>query len=313
MAVTNDGFGNYFSGNQSTGVTASELLTDVQSILTTLSIPFFYNSSDAGQTIAYRPVLDSLTGSITAASAPLTTNAVSTNARFNILLFRANNISTNITTLINANSSNTSSVVTARLNTTGYTGTNLAINIATGASCWACITANSVSYFYNKDVNNYLLISSGFLDNLGSAYSYPRNAFAFYTGKYLGTKLSSFGTADTNQTTLINILKAGALDTQLASANYPHLVASGSQGLNSFLGLRRTDNDYMIGTIPNIIKAKSTAGYAINDIVELNNITQGNNSILGSTNNTFKVVGRLDSTSANDDLGDFLLMRVKKV
>lgn len=313
MAVTNDGFGNYFSGNEVEGVGNSILQTDFISILDTLGVSYVKETA-GNATFAIRPSGDTLTGTQGTPTLFTTSSNITDQSRINMYVGgRTGNAS--LSPMFILNSSTTNTEINIRGDSTGQTINNWNANLHTSSTNWAVVTNKSFTWFSYLNSNYYILVSCGVLDNNIEANTpFPNSLYGFYTGKYNGTKLSSFQGITANSSTARGLLKSGALDTNLNSANYIHEVSSGSSQVASHFGLRNSSNGYMIGTVPNIIKVKSTQSLTVGQIpYDLDNLTQGNNSILGSTNDRFMVVGRLDSTGANDDLGDYLLMRVKKI
>lgn len=107
------------------------------------------------------------------------------------------------------------------------------------------------------------------------------------------------------------IHKSGAI------ANYVTTPTSGSAGDAWELFLRRQDNDFAIGRAPNLVQVDSTYmsanSIAVGDIKNLDNITQGNDSIMGSTQDYFICVGRWDDSATGDQLGDGIFMRVSNL
>jgi hypothetical protein len=310
MPVTNDGFGNEFIGNLGGGVSNAILKVDLITMLANKGITQEnYNSF----TFAIRFPEDTLTGIISSPPGPVTNlSTIANNARVLASLGGYwNNTSDNGCFALNA--STTTTAVTVRADTIPYSSMS-SFTTNSNTQAWAVASSKNVSVFlYRTDTGDYSFISVGHLNNFGNAYSFPASAYGICLVKNGASFFSSFKTVSNGSTTPVSILKKGALNTQAASANYPHLVASGTQGDNTHLGLRRSDNDYLIGTVNNVFKGKSTLGYAVGDTVKLNNITQGNTSIDSSTNNVGIVVGRLSQSSDNDHLGDYLIMRIKNV
>lgn len=313
MAVSNDGFGNYFSGDEVGGVTNTVLQDNFISILNTLGVSYV-KETDGNATFSIRPSGDTLTGTqgtpaLFAASANITNQS-----RINIYVGgRTGNASPSCFFVLNSSTNDTE--ISIRGDSTGQPVNSWFSNLHNSSVNWAVVTNKSFTWFSYLSSSFYILVSCGVLDNnIEGTTPFPNSLYGIYTGKYNGTKLSSFIGITSNSSSARGILKAGALNTNLNSANYVHEVASGSSQVASHFGLRNSSNGYMIGTVPNIIKVKSTQSLTVGQIpYDLDNLTQGNNSILGSTNDRFMVVGRLDSTGANDDLGDYLLMRVKKI
>jgi hypothetical protein len=313
MAVTNDGNGNYFSGDIGSGVNRTTLSTDIQSALTTLGVSYLINPSNNGR-IAYRPNGDTLTGSIGAFGEQWTivSNTASTlipdQSRIQMMIGEGQPNNTLFSVFVGFNSSSNNTEVNARLSASSAHSQSWYDNVINHASAiaWAVVTNAWINVFYYKDASNYLFVGSGYPNNKGSYNNGVSHPVGFYTGKCAGTKSFSFGVTETNSST-ITALKSGGTLNDSASMNYDLTQNSGM-----FL-CRRNDTSYAIGNTPNLVVIKNQTGYAINKTVGLNNITQGNQSILGSTENVFKLVGRLDSTSANDDAGYWIGMRIKKV
>ena len=112
-----------------------------------------------------------------------------------------------------------------------------------------------------------------------------------------------------NSTVAVELHKSGS------QANFTRVPTSGSVGPACMMLPRRIDNDYALGTMPNIVTVKradiNNAGLSVGDFpVNLDNLTQGNDSIDGSTQDRFIYVGNLDDAAAGDDAGDAIFMRI---
>jgi hypothetical protein len=308
MAVTNDGVGNYFSGDNANGLIQADVQTDVASILTTLGLTFNRGTSNGVNVFSGRFAEETLTGALgTAPTVPIiATQNVLDQARWMINVGGGISTTASFTPFI-LNSSNTDTEVTCRGINTLISPTNWNTNLYSAAVGWAVLNNKSLSAFFYKDNNNYALTSVGEFSNLG-IYTAPQSIYGLFTGKYLGTKYSDFIGVNTNNTVGRSLLFTGA------NANYIHTPTSGSAApAAAFVG-RRADNNYGIGNVPNIVKVKGDETLTVGQFpIDLSNITQSNLDILGSTNNSFMCVGRLDSSVAGDDLGDYLLMRIKKL
>jgi hypothetical protein len=308
MAVTNDGVGNYFSGDNANGLIQVDLQTDIASALTTLGLTFNRGTSNGTCVFSGRFTDDDLTGALgTAPTAPLlaTTNVID-QARWMINAGSGVSSTASYTPFV-LNNSTTNTEVTCRGINTAVSPTNWNNNLFSASVGWAVVNNKSLTCFYFRDQNNYALISVGEFSNIG-IYTHPQSIYGLFSGRYLGTKYSDFQSVDLNNTVGKTLLFSGD------NANYIHTPASGDPApAAAFVG-RRADNNYGIGNVPNIVKVKATETLTVGQFpIDLSNITQSNLDILGSTNNSFMCVGRLDSSASGDDLGDYLLMRIKKL
>jgi len=314
MAITQDIYGNYFSGSELEGESLAQRTIDIKSILTLNGLSY---SSYLDKFISFIPNGDSLSGPVDNLSTlPTNTTPIPNQSRISLMIDGVNT-SSSIPAFFLLNSSNSNTEITVYPSppaTTTYTNWSTLFS-GTDNNNWATLTNKSINLFSFVDSNNYLFISAGVLNNVITDNNpYPEAVYGMYTGKLSGVKYASFNGISLNSSIARGFLQGGEIDSNTASANYQHLVSSGLPGVGSDFGLRNSTNGYMVGMVPNLVKVKSTQALIVGQLPwDLNNITDNNNNILGSLEDRFMVVGRLDSTTLGDDLGDYLIMRVKKL
>ena len=316
MTVTNDGT-NYFSGTFTAGVSISAMNTDIDSMLTTLGVPFDRPAAQAENNIAWRPngAGEFLAGVITNQSSNLRTTDTlfggEADCRFKHMT-KGNAASGTAVPYI----FNTRSTVGAPI--TGIApdfGTNLLDTAYTGASCWAVATTKSLATFIFLDTDNYLFVTTGVYDNL-LGVSFPETCFGYAIGHTPGidryVRTSQLSADQTNNNT--TMYEFGALVGDVPP-NYDHVPTSGSTGDAWELYLRRTDNDFATGIVPNCIQVDQSVGgaIAVGTVKNFDNITQGNDNIMGSTQDYFIKVGEYGVGASTGAGGDSIFMRVSSL
>lgn len=309
MAVNNDGT-NYFSGSTIDGVTRTTLRSDITSMLTTLTVTHSYDSTANDTNLGWRPNVDViLTGSTQAPDDDL--NAIpgdtSTGARFHVYLF--GHSSNNPCRMVVMNSATTDTTIWASVGDTSGNPSHTEIEtVCDTAKCWAVATGNSLSVFFFESPTEYYFTSMGVLDSTTAAFSYPETIYGWAVFRDGSNDNSGFKAVQLDQTFTVDYESIGSL------ANYARVPSSGSVEPASVFFARRP-NGYGVGTVPNIVTVTradaDSAGIAVGSFpVNLDNITQGNDNIDGSTNDDYICVGYLDSAVKDDDLGDAILMRI---
>lgn len=310
MAVTNDGT-NYFSGNIIGGVAITTIATDIGSMFTTLGVEHDFPAT-AYYNVAWTPNIgaETLTGTINNSDNNFsTTGTIHPNARFRHLLTGGAGGSTSGYARLNSSSTGTTTINGEAL---GITSSTLSTSLS-GSQCWVVATDHSLATFVFKDVDNYLFVSTGVYDN-SSGHTFPDDTFCLCSIKSTAVHKAAISSQNNfNQTTEVGIHEFGAL-TGNVPPNYDHTPTSGSTGDAWELYLRRSDNDFATGIVPNCIQVDQSVGgaLAIGTIKNFDNITQGNDSIMGSTQDYFIKVGEYGVTDLTGG-GDSIFMRISSL
>jgi hypothetical protein len=304
MAVTTDGVGNYFSGSIAEGVTNLIFAQDINSMLNTLEIAKgTFGAEHRAHAIRFTHPNETIAGTITAPTS-MELGTIQNQARAAFWVCMLSGASASSVFLLNTAINDTEITIKGDASIATLTWGGNLIDHASSVK-WGVATANSINMFHYRDNSNYLLISVGIVANPGVAYSFPNHYYGLYTGKHNGTKYQTYISVQGGSSVAIANQRGGVIGSS-TSMNYNLVQNAG------IMLCRRNDNNYAIGRYPNLVVIKNREGFAINKTVGLFNADNSSN-ILGSPENVYKLVGRLDSTVANDDAGYWIGMRIKKV
>jgi hypothetical protein len=303
MAIFNDGT-NYFSGSALGPTDSSSLPEDIEAMLTTLGVPYLVEPSS----ISYTPEGDNLvgiSGAINSSNGVSTTAKLADQSRFAMALGFVNSTSgESAGYLLNSSTSDTEVTVPGK----GIGRPDYWFNAFGNSKSWAVATAKSLAIFTYKDRKNYLFRATGVV-NSPDGYVFPESIYGLLIGKYNDNQKTSFRGVTANSNIPVEFHTKGNI------ANYDRIPLSGEAAEACLLLPRRVDNNYAIGTCPNIVSVKranvDAAGILPGDYpINLTNISPDDNSLDGSGQSKFIYVGNLDDTVDNDGAGDGIFMRI---
>lgn len=316
MPLVTDGVGNYYIGSEGFGVDHATLVTELGLAFGALGVEHSFSSN---YNVAWRPniVEEILTPSINNTSVNMNTGVgdplITDGARFQAQIEFGTDSATNNCALgfMNGSAGTTGNALTLRHNgVSGLSNNDIRTNLA-NAQCWAVCNNRSLVMFQYVDDNNYFFIHQGRL--IDSVPSYPFDAETTHILN-TGGQYSCFSYRNAN---FVSPALKQYTDTL---CNYNHTPVSGSPGQswkwvprNELPGMS-SDGD-PIGVEHHVIQmdVPHLTGFTISDVTEVNNITLGSNTVDGSSENRFMMVGRLGNVTENDQGGDGLFMRVKKI
>lgn len=312
MAVTTDGVGNYFSGNEAIAVNHTQLINDITSAFGTLNCSFDF-SSDYNLAWRAAPADELLNQAISNSVVNLNTGgALTTGARWHTqIAFGIGSVSNCVLYFMNGSAGMTGVITLEHNNVSGLSNNTIRTNLS-GAKCWAVMTSRSFAMFQYKDASNYFFVSQGDPNLDNPTVTFPDNKFGIHI-------LETGGIVSVGSFTVANFVSP-ALELYTESlCNYVTTPTSGSAGQSwEFIGRNRNpgfgNDGYGHGKMLNVVQMDTSAltGINIGDVVELNNITDSNLIIDGSAENRYIMVGRLGNVASNDKGGDGLFMRIKK-